>query len=265
MIISFYNKKGGVAKTTSAIVIGSILAKSYNKRVILIDLDMQGDLTTGMKLPNANPDNTIWNSVFRDKKILVDKLHKNFVVINGDKRMTDTSFMQNINNDPLLTTLNPNEILKKLLDKYRNQCDVILLDCPPSADIIVRNAMIASDYVLIPTKPHNFDINGVYNALELIKLMNQGANPNLKPLGVFFTQWDSRTNLHQVLKENLREEIGQLVMECHIRQNSRLQEMTTLAKDVTEFMKELREDKRAFLGYEDYAALTSELLKKIKI
>ena len=195
----------------------------------------------------------------------MDKLHKGFVVVNGDKRMTDTSFMQNISSDPVLTTLNPNEVLKKLLDKYREKTDIIFLDCPPSADIIVRNALIASDYVLIPTKPHNFDINGVFNALELIKIMNQGANPNLKPLGVFFTQWDSRTNLHQVLKENLKDDIGELVLDKHIRQNSRLQEMTTLAKDVNEFMRELQEDKKAFLGYEDYTHLTNELLKKIKL
>ena len=264
MIISFYNKKGGVAKTTSAIVMSSILAMEHGKRVVLIDLDMQGDMNTGMKIPDNNPYNNIWNSIFHEKKLLTDKLHENFLVVNGDNRMTDTGFMQNINSDPLLTTLNPNEILKKLLDKYRDKCDFIFLDCPPSAGIIVRNALIASDYVLIPTKPHNFDINGVYNALELISIMNKGANPNLKALGVFFSQWDSRTNLHQILKDTLKEGIGKLVFENHIRQNSKLQEMTTLAKDVNEYMKELQKDKKAFLGYEDYVQVTLELLKRVK-
>lgn len=265
MIISLYNKKGGVAKTTSAIVIGSILAKTYGKRVILIDLDMQGDMSTGMKITNSSTSNTIWNSLFQDKKLMADKIHENFVVVNGDSRMKDTSFMQMIMNDPLLSTLNPNGILKMLLDKYRDKTDVILLDCPPSADIIVRNALIASDYVLIPTKPHNFDINGVYNALEMVTNINQSANQRLKALGVFFTQWDSRTNLHQVLKEGLQEQLDGIVFNTNIRQNSRLQEMTTLAKDANEFMQELQQDKKAFLGYEDYTKLIDEILTRIEL
>ena len=264
-VISVYNKKGGVGKTTTSIVIGSILASTYQKKVILIDLDMQGDMTTGMKIPEGNQNHTIWNSLFEEDKLLADKIHDNFIVVHGDPRMTDTGFMREISNMKGTRLGNPNKTLGKLLNKYKEACDIIILDCPPSADIVVQNALYASDYVLIPTKPHNFDVNGVYNALDLIEEFQEEENPGLQLLGVLFSQYDSRANLHQVLKEKTNADLEGKVFRTHIRQNAKLQEMTTLAKDANEFMEELKNDKKAFLGYEDYSALVEEILERIQL
>lgn len=263
-ILSIYNKKGGVGKTTTAIVVGSILASNYNKKVILIDMDMQGDMSTGMKIPESNPDNTIWNSLFESDKLLADKIHDNFIVVNGDQRMSETAFQREIQSMKGVRFGNLSAPLSLLLNKYRDSCDLIILDCPPSADIIVQNAFFASDYVLIPTKPHKFDINGLYNALELIEEF-QGVNPNLQLLGVLFTQYDSRATLHHVQKQRISEDVRTKVFNTHIRLNAKLQEMTTLAKDVNEFMSQLKEDKTAFLGYEDYTSLVEEIIERINL
>ena len=263
-ILAMYNKKGGVGKTTTAIVLGSILASNHGKKVILIDLDMQGDMSTGMKIPDGNPENTIWNSLFVEDRLMADKIHDNFIVVNGDQRMTDTAFQREISSMKGARLGNPNKTIAKLLNRYREACDLIILDCPPSADVIVHNALYTSDYVLLPTKPHNFDINGVFNALELVEEFQAEENPNLKVLGILFTQFDSRANLHQVQKERIDQELKGMVFETHIRQNAKLQEMTTLAKDVNEFMAKLQEDKKAFLGYEDYTALVEEVLNRLE-
>jgi chromosome partitioning protein len=263
-VLSIYNKKGGVGKTTTAIVISSILASNHNKKVILIDMDMQGDMSTGMMIPESNPNNTIWNSLFESDKLLADKIHDNFIVVNGDHRMTNTAFQREVQGMKGARLGNLNAPLSRLLNRYREHCDLIVLDCPPSADIIVHNALFASDYVLIPTKPHKFDINGVYNAMELIEEFRV-ENHNIKLLGVLFTQYDSRSNLHQVQKERISDDQEARVFNTHIRQNTKLQEMTTLNKDVNEFMKQLKEDKTAFLGYEDYTALVEEIVERINL
>lgn len=262
MVISIYNRKGGTGKTTSSVMISSILANEFGKKVLLIDLDNQNDTRTTFSIPNLDEERNIWNCLFNFDKLKATRIHGNFSFVCGSDHMDDMSFFSFSKGDDLK--------LKSLLDRYRPEKhpeksfpDIIILDCPPSKGTIARNALNASDFLIIPGKPGNMDLNGAVEALAIMNEEKKKGNTSCQLLGVLVTQLDARFAVHKALKDVYKENFKDLVFTDHIRMNAPLVEATSYAEDLGSFLKELKDNRRNFLAYEDYKNVISQMLERL--
>ena len=263
-VISIANEKGGVAKTTTAAALGSILS-NRGFRVILIDLDPQGDLTTGL---NIDPeDRNIYDCLFTHKKMRASKVNKNLVLVGGDPRMKPANFEKAGSEDPQYK-YTPLHIFKPAMDEVMAETDYIILDCPPNVDAITTNAMAVSDYVLIPTEAHRYSINGVRAIKEIIEgLIKGNVNPSLSLLGILITRYRSNTAIHTQMAKALREKYGDDIFSNVIKENITLQEVSHEGQEIVKYDKDRQLEqlvKSSFTGMTNYESATDELLKRIK-
>lgn len=204
-VISLVNQKGGVGKTTTSINLSASLGH-LNKRVLLIDLDPQGNTTTGVGINKGDISNSIYE-VLTEKCEIKDAIIKtkfdnlyvlpatiNLAGINVelmDKSRTNQGFMKNLQ-------------LKKQLDTIKDYFNYIIIDCPPSLELITTNALAASDSVIIPVQCEFFALEGITQLLNTIMLAQKNLNPNLDIEGVLLTMLDSRTLLGLEVVEDIR-------------------------------------------------------------
>jgi len=259
--IAIANEKGGVAKTTTTASLGSILAdKGY--KVVMVDLDPQGDLTTGLN--KEFDERNIYDSIFTHKQMSATNVNPGLVLIGGDSRMNPVSFDKSAVADRDFKYIT-HGILKKALESLKDQADLILLDCPPNVDIVTANALIASDYVIIPTEAHKFAINGIESILsEMGTLKSQ--NPNLSLLGILITRYRGNTAIHSQMEEALREKYSGQVFKTPIKENITLQEVSHEGQEIVAYDKERQSGqlvKSKFAGIKDYEQVAEELLSII--
>ena len=204
-VISLVNQKGGVGKTTTSINLSASLGY-LNKRVLLVDLDPQGNTTTGVGINKGDITNSIYE-VLIDKCNIKDAIIKtkfdnlyvlpatiNLAGINFellDKSRANQGFMRNLQ-------------LKKHIDEIKEYFDYIIIDCPPSLELITTNALAASDSVIIPVQCEFFALEGIMQLLNTIQVARKKVNPNLEIEGVVLTMLDSRTILGLDVVENIR-------------------------------------------------------------
>ena len=195
-IISVANQKGGVGKTTTAVNLSSSLAKK-NKRVLLIDTDPQGNATSGVGV-----DKSVQFSVY---DVLVDGVDIENTIQNTQMKNLDVC-PSNINlagAEVQLVSVKDREYrLKEKLDKYKDNYDYIIIDCPPSLGLVTLNAFTASDSVLIPIQCEYYALEGLGQLINTINLVKKRMNKSLSIEGALLTMYDARTNLsNQVVKE----------------------------------------------------------------
>jgi len=219
-VISVVNQKGGVGKTTTALNLSSQLAKKY--KVLLIDLDAQGNATSGLGLDKNNFNYSSFDF------FEVDDISNNlpiYLKTNVAQLYLVPSSSQLSNLDINLSEKDSREyLLKNNLKKIDDNFDFIIFDCPPSLDLITINALTASNYVLIPVQAEFYALEGLTQLLQTIALVQDSFNPELDILGVVLTMYDKRTTLARDVKNEVNNFFNEKLLKTVIPRNIRLAE-----------------------------------------
>ena len=241
-IISVVNHKGGVGKTTSVSALGVALSR-MGKRVLLVDIDAQRNLTDTLVTPQT--ERTIYESLHDLGTLPVVSLSENLDIC--------PSSLDLVSMDIELSTLPDRESrLKKLLQKV--SYDFVLIDCPPSLGLLTINALSASDEVIIPLVPEALPTKGLASLLGIIERVQESFNPTLTLGGVVITRYNRR-KLNRVIEETLREELGDKVFQTRIRENVDISESPLQGQDIFTYSPNSK-------GAEDYWSLALEILQK---
>jgi chromosome partitioning protein len=252
-IISVANQKGGVGKTTTAINLAAGLVES-GARVLLVDLDPQGNSSTGFGIAPSERTLTSYD-VLMDGAAIADVSQKTdidglFVCpANADLASADIDLVSNEKRSFLLReALNGKDLAKMNLD-------FILIDCPPSLSLLTINALIASHAVLVPLQAEFFALEGLSQLMVTIREVRQNANPVLRIEGVVLTMTDNRNKLSQQVETDVRGTLGDLVFTTVIPRNVRLSEAPSFAQSVLQYDSQSK-------GAEAYRALVAEVLQR---
>lgn len=218
-IIAIANQKGGVGKTTTAINLSACLAET-GKRVLTIDVDPQGNTTSGLGIDKNSVENTIYELILGEVEIedtIITTEFENLSVIASNVNLAAAEIE--------LIGINEKEyILKKAVDKVKENYDFIIIDCPPSLNMLTINAMTTADTVLVPIQCEYYALEGLSQLLHTVNLVKQRLNPILEMEGVVFTMYDARTNLSLQVVENVKMNLHQTIYKTIIPRNIRLAE-----------------------------------------
>lgn len=255
-IISLVNQKGGVGKTTTSINLSSSLAV-LGKSVLLIDLDPQGNTTTGIGINKGEIDKSIYDVLTGDCLItdaMVKTKYNNLYVLPSSINLAgvDMELMEKSRND---STYDKRRQLKKHLDTVNDQFDFVIIDCPPSLGLITTNALTASNSVMIPVQCEFYALEGITQLLNTIILAQKNLNPNLEIEGVLLTMLDSRTNLGLEIVEEIRKYFKEKVYDTIIPRLIRLSEAPSHGKPIIAYDPKSR-------GAEAYINLAKEVISK---
>jgi len=219
-ILAVANQKGGVGKTTTAINVATALALT-GKKVLLVDVDPQGNLTSGIGLRGCRASSgTIYEALVTDappEGFVLESQVKNLSVIPADRQLTGAEI-------ELVPLPDREQRLRRLLTPLRPRFDVIFIDCPPSLGLLTLNALVAADAVLIPLHCEYFALEGLAELVETMRRVRRGLNPTLDIDGVLLTMVDDRTNLGQLVTREVREFFKEKVFNTIIPRNVRLGE-----------------------------------------
>lgn len=253
-VIAIANQKGGVGKTTTSVNLSACLAEK-GKKVLLIDMDSQGNTTSGLGFEKNELEDTIYE-VLRDEINIEDAIlevencsHKLFL-IPANRNLAGAEI-------ELVNTENMQRILKKKLEKIKKEYDFVIIDCPPALGILTVNAMTASDSVLVPIQCEFYALDGLSQLIYTIELIRKNLNPNLYMEGVVFTMYDARTNLSLQVVEDVKDNLNQNIYKTIIPRNVRLAEAPSYGLPINLY------DKRSS-GAEAYRLLAEEVIENAK-
>ena len=218
-IIAIANQKGGVGKTTTVINLSACLAEA-GKRALTVDMDPQGNSSSGLGLDKDRLKNTVYQLMIGDcgiRDALQKSSMKNVDVLPATVHLAGAEV-------ELIGEQGSQFILKKQLDLVRKEYDFILIDCPPSLNLLTINAMTAADSVLVPIQCEYYALEGLSQLLYTIGLVQKSLNPALVIEGVVFTMYDARTNLSLQVVDNVKQHLKQKIYKTIIPRNVRLAE-----------------------------------------
>ena len=244
------NQKGGVGKTTTTINLSACLAEQGQK-VLVIDVDPQGNTTSGLGIDKNNTENTVYELMLGEASI-DDCIYKSVMddldVIPSNVNLAGAEI-------DLIDIDDREYILKKIVNSLKEKYDFILLDCPPSLSMLTVNAMTAANTVLVPIQCEYYALEGLSQLIRTINLVKQKLNPELEIEGVVFTMYDARTNLSLQVVENVKANLKQTVYKTIIPRNIRLAEAPSHGLPIN-----LYDSKSA--GAESYRLLAEEVIHR---
>lgn len=218
-IIAIANQKGGVGKTTTAINLSACLAEAGQK-VLVLDIDPQGNTTSGLGINKEEIENTIYQVILQDIEIedaICKQVFENLDVVPSNVNLAGAEI-------DLIDVESREYILKNAILKVRDNYDYVILDCPPSLSMLTVNAMTAANTVLVPIQCEYYALEGLTQLIHTINLVKKKLNPELELEGVVFTMYDSRTNLSLQVVENVKDNLRQNIYKTIIPRNIRLAE-----------------------------------------
>ena len=218
-IISIVNQKGGVGKTTTAINLGTALA-AIDKKILLIDLDPQGNLSTGIGVTEKQRKISVYDLIIQDSSIhqtIQETRIPNLKIIPSNINLSGIEF-------ELATDEDRTNKLNNKINDLKEGYDFVLIDCPPSLGILTVNSLVASDSVLVPLQCEFYALEGLAQLLRTIEKIKDNLNPNLFLEGVILTMFDSRNRLSDDVVADAREHLGKKVFDTIIPRNVRLSE-----------------------------------------
>ena len=251
-IIAFANQKGGVGKTTTCINLSTYLALS-GKKVLMIDMDPQGNATTGVGIEKNNETKTIYNVI--DGEVLSAEVVQKTIIKNLDC-IPATVDLAGAEID-LVQMNNRESIVKNFLDEIKDSYDFITIDCPPSLGLLTVNALTAADGIIIPIQCQFFALEGLSQLMNTIKLVRRHLNPKLDIEGVVLTMKDNRSNLVQEVSKEIQKYFGPKVFTTAIPVNIRLAEAPSHGLPI-----ELYDKKSS--GANAYRKLAEEVISRVK-
>ena len=249
-IIAVANQKGGVGKTTTAINLAACLSVK-GKKVLLIDMDPQGNTTSGVGVDKNDLEYTIYDLMIGESAI-GDCIIKN---VFRDMDLIPTSVDLAAAEIELIGVERKEFILKDEIDFIKDKYDFIIIDCPPALSMLTINAMTTANSVIVPIQCEYYALEGLSQLMHTIKLVSERLNPSLEIEGIVFTMYDGRTNLSVQVVENVRNNIGTNVYDSIIPRNIRLAEAPSYGLPIIQY-----DPKSA--GAEAYMALATEVINK---
>ena len=255
-IISLVNQKGGVGKTTSSINLAAALGK-LGKKTLLIDLDSQGNATTGLGVTNTQIVHDVYDLITRDitvNEAIIKTPFDNLDMIPSTINLAgiDVEFVKKMLDD---NTFRQNEQLKNKLAEVRDYYDYIIIDCQPSLGISTMNALVASDSVIIPVQCEYYALEGITQLLVTIMMVQSDINPKLQIEGVLLTMLDGRTNIGLEVIEEIKSYFKNKVFNTIIPRSVRLVEAPSHGKPICYYDPESR-------ATEAYNNLAKEVIKR---
>lgn len=251
-IIAFTNKKGGVGKTTTAVNMAAYCAGA-GKKVLVVDIDSQGNATTALGFSKGALKKSVYNVLVDDDTAAANILNTKLLGLDILPANVDLSGAE----VDIVYKRNRERLLKEALERVKNDYDYIFIDCPPSLGLLTINAWVASDSIIIPLQSEYFALEGVSQLMSTIALVRQHLNPNLKIEGVVITMYDGRALISKQITAEIKKFFKDKLYEIIIPRNIRLAEAPSHGLPI------MLHDPKC-VGARAYEALTEEFLSKQK-
>ena len=249
-IIAVANQKGGVGKTTTAINLSSCLS-ALGKRVLAIDMDPQGNMTSGLGVDKDNVEKTVYDLII-GRATVEECLCKEFF---ENLDLLPTNIDLSAAEIELIGVENKEFIIRDEVAKIRGNYDFVIVDCPPSLSMLTINAMTTADTVLVPIQCEYYALEGLSQLMHTIDLVKERLNPDLEMEGVVFTMYNARTNLSLQVVENVKDNLDQTIYKTIIPRNIRLAEAPSHGLPINIY------DPKSS-GAESYMLLAEEVIHK---
>ena len=247
-IIAVANQKGGVGKTTTSINLSASLAE-MGQKVLTIDMDPQGNTTSGLGIDKNSVENTVYELLLDDisvEECIYPSVMEGLDVIASNINLSGAEV-------ELSSIENKEYLLKQKIDSVKAKYDFVVIDCPPSLNLLTINAMTTSDTVLVPIQCEYYALEGLTQLIHTIDLIKERLNENLQIEGVVFTMFDGRTNLSLQVVENVKENLDRNIYKTIIPRNVRLAEAPSYGMPINMY------DTRS-TGAEAYRLLAEEVI-----
>lgn len=249
-IIAIANQKGGVGKTTTAINLSACLAEA-GKKVLTIDLDPQGNTTSGFGIEKEELERTIYELMLGEytvrEAIIKTEIERLFLLASNVNLAGAEIELLNINEKEY--------ILKNEIDYIQDDFDFIIIDCPPALNMLTVNAMTTANSILVPIQCEYYALEGLSQLIHTIDLVQQRLNPDVLIEGVVFTMYDARTNLSMQVVENVKENLNTMIYKTIIPRNVKLAEAPSHGLPINLY------DKKS-AGAESYRLLAKEIMNR---